>query len=172
MKQTNDHGAACAPPACLLGWLGSRGWLSAMRRTRSTVTSSLQGGVEVVRIDFSQPLDRAAGRLRDPVAGAHRARLSGRDQRHGPLAIEVNQGNLRSVNVVQAGDRTRLVLNLKQADNYKAEMQGKSLLVSLEPVAGRPVRRRPRRSSPRTATATPSRCATSTSAAAPTVPAA
>ena len=38
--------------------------------------------------------------------------------------------------MVQAGERTRLVLNLKQATAYKTEIQGKSLLVSLEPVAG------------------------------------
>ena len=38
--------------------------------------------------------------------------------------------------MVQAGERTRLVLNLKQATAYKAEIQGKSLLVSLEPVPG------------------------------------
>ena len=43
--------------------------------------------------------------------------------------VEINQGNLRSVNVAQAGDRTRLVLNLKQAANYRAQLQGKVLLV-------------------------------------------
>ena len=67
--------------------------------------------------------------------------------------------------MVQAGDRTRLVLNLKEATTYKAELQGKSVLVSLEPVAGcRQVAVDAFRSSPRTATATRCRCATSTSA--------
>jgi type IV pilus assembly protein PilQ len=37
--------------------------------------------------------------------------------------------------VVQAGDRTRVVLNLKQATAYKAQIQGKSLLVVLDPIA-------------------------------------
>ena len=46
--------------------------------------------------------------------------------------IEINQGNLRSVNVAQAGDRTRLVLNLKQAANYRAQIQGKVLLVVMD----------------------------------------
>ena len=32
----------------------------------------------------------------------------------GKSSVEVNQGNLRSVNVAQSGERTRLVLNLKQ----------------------------------------------------------
>jgi hypothetical protein len=37
--------------------------------------------------------------------------------------------------VVQAGDRTRVVLNLKQPTAYKAQLQGKSLLVVLDTVA-------------------------------------
>ena len=44
----------------------------------------------------------------------------------GRSTVEINQGNLRSVSVVQAGERTRVVLNLKQPAAYKAEIQGKS----------------------------------------------
>ena len=36
----------------------------------------------------------------------------------------INQGDLRSVNVVQAGERTRLVLNLKQPASYHAADRG------------------------------------------------
>ena len=39
---------------------------------------------------------------------------------------------MRSANVVQAGDRTRVVLNLKTPSVYKAELQGKSLLIILD----------------------------------------
>jgi len=54
----------------------------------------------------------------------------------GRSTVEVNQGNLRSVSVVQAGNRTRVVLNLKQFTSYKAKLQDKSLLVTLDAVAG------------------------------------
>ncbi len=99
------------------------------------VTSSVQGGVEVVRIDFAQPLAsvpngftiQAPARIALDVPGATNAM--------GRSSIELNQGNLRSINVVTAGNRTRLVLNLKAPTGYKAQVQGKSLLVSLEPVA-------------------------------------
>jgi type IV pilus assembly protein PilQ len=53
----------------------------------------------------------------------------------GRSTVEINQGNLRSVSVVQAGDRTRVVLNFKQPTAYKAQLQGKSLLVVLDAVA-------------------------------------
>ena len=101
-----------------------------------SVTSSMQSGAEVIRVDFSQPL--AAAPTGFAIQSPARVALDfpGVTNAIGRNAIEVNQGNLRSVNVVQAGERTRLVLNLKQATAYKTEIQGKSLLVSLEPVAG------------------------------------
>lgn len=47
----------------------------------------------------------------------------------------VNEGDLRSLNVVQAGDRTRLVLNLVRGMNYTTRLEGKSIYVMLSPVA-------------------------------------
>ena len=100
------------------------------------VTGSMQSGAEVVRIDFSQPL----GAVPQGFTVQSPARIAldfpGVSNAIGRSAIELNQGNLRSANVVQAGERTRLVLNLKQATAYRAEVQGKSLLVVLEPAAG------------------------------------
>ena len=43
----------------------------------------------------------------------------------------MNQANLRSINVVQAGERSRVVLNLWQPASYKTEIQGSSLKVTL-----------------------------------------
>src|SRR5690606_22587406 len=37
---------------------------------------------------------------------------------------------------VQAGGRSRLVLNLKMPTSYKADIQGQSIVLSLDPVAG------------------------------------
>jgi type IV pilus assembly protein PilQ len=50
----------------------------------------------------------------------------------GKSSVEVNQGNLRSVNVAQSGERSRIVLNLKQPSNYRAELQGKMLVLVLD----------------------------------------
>jgi len=100
------------------------------------VTTSMQSGAELVRIDLAQPLAAvpAGFVIQSPARIA--IDFPGVTNAIGRSAIDVNQGNLRSVNVVQAGERTRLVLNLKQATSYQAEIQGKSLLVSLAPVAG------------------------------------
>lgn len=100
------------------------------------VTGSLQSGAEVVRIDLSQPLTAAPTGFAVQSPARIALDFPGVSNGIGRSAVEINQGNLRSVNVVQAGERTRLVLNLKQATAYKTEIQGKSLLVVLEPVPG------------------------------------
>ncbi len=96
-----------------------------------SVVGSMQNGMEVVRIDFSEaPQGLPTGfAIQSPARIAldfpNTANSSGK------TAFEVNQGNLKSVNIAQAGDRARVVLNLKQPSSYQAEIQGKSLLISL-----------------------------------------
>ncbi len=99
------------------------------------VTSSLQGGSEVLRIDFSQPLTAVPAGFSIQAPARIALDIPGASNGLGKSSVEINQGNLRSVNVVQAGERTRLVLNLKSPVGYKAQLQGKSLLVLLDPVA-------------------------------------
>jgi type IV pilus assembly protein PilQ len=48
---------------------------------------------------------------------------------------EVSEGDLRSINVVQAGDRTRLVLNLARAAAYDTQIEGRTLLITLQGAA-------------------------------------
>jgi len=49
---------------------------------------------------------------------------------------EIAEGDLRSYNVVQAGDRTRLVLNLARAAGYDMQVDGRALLITLQGVVG------------------------------------
>ena len=103
-----------------------------------SVAASVQGGVEVVRIEMTQPL--AAVPTGFTIQSPARIALDfpGVSNSLGRSSVDINQGNLRSANVVQAGERTRLVLNLKQSTAYKAELVGKSLLITLDPVAVAP----------------------------------
>ncbi len=54
----------------------------------------------------------------------------------GKTSQELNIGDLRSVNVVQAGTRTRLVLNLNRALNYATAIDGKSVIVTVDGSGG------------------------------------
>ncbi|MFM6992673.1 MAG: AMIN domain-containing protein, partial [Rhodoferax sp.] len=98
------------------------------------VTGTIQGGSEVVRIDLSKPLGAVPTGFSIQSPARIALDFPGVSNGMGRSTVDVNQGNLRSVSVVQAGDRTRVVLNLKQATSYKAQLQGKSLLVVLDGV--------------------------------------
>ena len=104
--------------------------------TIQSVTGTVQGGVEVVKIDLSDVLSTPPTGF--SIQSPARIALDFPDvsSAMGRSTVEVNQGNLRSVNVVQAGTRTRVVLNLKQATTYTTQWQGKSLLVVLGALPG------------------------------------
>ena len=53
----------------------------------------------------------------------------------GRNSVDLNQGDLRSVNVVQAQDRTRVVLNLKRALAHSISVSGNTVQVALGAVA-------------------------------------
>jgi len=98
------------------------------------VTGSLQGGAEVVKIDLSRELTTLPHGFSIKAPAKIALDFAGVGNAMGRSTVEINQGNLRSVNLIPAGDRTRVVINLKQATNYSTQLQGKSLLVTLEPV--------------------------------------
>ncbi|MBI3099969.1 MAG: type IV pilus secretin PilQ [Burkholderiales bacterium] len=99
------------------------------------VTGSMQAGTEVVRIDLSEPLAAVPNGFATQSPARIALDFPGAVNALGRSAVEVNQGNLKSVNVVQAGGRSRVVLNLKQPTSYRAELQGKAVLIQLDPVA-------------------------------------
>ena len=99
-----------------------------------SVSGTIQGGSELVRIELSQP--PASAPVGFSIQSPARIALDfpGYTSALGRSVVEINQGNLRSVNVAQAGDRSRVVLNLKVATTYRTQQQGKTLLVFLDPV--------------------------------------
>lgn len=122
-----------AVPA-LLAALWTAGLAHAQLAIRA-VSVSTQAGSEVVRIETSEPLAQLpAGfviqqpaRIALDFAGATNPLALGQ--------IALNQGNVRSAQVVEAAGRTRVVLNLNQAAQYRTELDGNALLVWLEPNA-------------------------------------
>jgi len=97
-----------------------------------SINSSQQAGAEVVRIELSQPLASVPNGFAVQTPPRVAVDLPGVTNALGKSTVDINQGNLRSINVAQSGDRTRLVMNLKQPANYQAQIQGKVLLIVLE----------------------------------------
>ncbi|WP_284335951.1 type IV pilus secretin PilQ [Comamonas sp. NoAH] len=101
-----------------------------------SVTASLQGGGEVVRVELSEP-------LKAPITGfaiqsPARIALDFSDTSNAleQSLVNIQQGNLNTANVVEGAGRTRLVLNLKAATTYRTEVRGNTVLVFLDPVQG------------------------------------
>jgi len=131
------------------GWITKRMWhrillsgsamlVAAAAQAQSAieaVSGSIQGGVEIVKIDLSKALSAVPSGFSIQSPARIALDFPGVTSAIGRSTVEVNQGNLKSISVVQAGDRSRVVLNLKQTTAYKAQIQGKSLLVVLESVA-------------------------------------
>ena len=100
-----------------------------------SITSSQQAGVEVVRIELSEPLAAPPSGFSIQTPPRIALDLPGVGNAMGKSSVEINQGILRSANVALAGDRARLVLNLKTPSNYRTQLQGNALLVVLENAA-------------------------------------
>jgi type IV pilus assembly protein PilQ len=96
------------------------------------IDATQQAGSDVVRIELSRPLDVLPQGFTIQTPPRIAIDLTGVSNALGKSAMEINQGNLRSVNIAQSGERTRLVINLKQASNYKAQLQGNALLLVLD----------------------------------------
>ncbi len=112
-------------------WLGAAGSALAQNAIQS-INSSQQAGSDVIRIELTEPLTAVPAGFTVQTPPRIAIDLPGIGNALGKSSVEINQGNLRSVSIAQSGDRTRLVLNLKAPAGYKAVIDGKSLVVSLD----------------------------------------
>ena len=135
MQETGMMGKWSAKALALVAFMGAAVSAYAQNAIQS-INSSQQAGAEVVRIELSQPLAAVPNGFSVQTPPRVAIDLPGVTNALGKSAIDINQGNIRSVAVATSGDRTRLVLNLKQPANYQAQLQGKVLLIVLEQSGG------------------------------------
>ncbi len=100
-----------------------------------SITSTQQSGADVVRIELAQPLAAVPDGFTVQTPPRVAIDLPAVGNATDKNMVEINQGNLRSVAIAQGANRTRLVFNLRQSANYRAELQGNALVVVLETTA-------------------------------------
>lgn len=117
-------------------WVGLASLAQAQSTTIDSVTTTQQGPNTVIKVGLSAPMANPPAGF--SVAAPARVALDfpGVANNTGKNSIESNQGDLRSISLVQAGDRTRMVLNLKRLVNYTTAIDGNSILVTLTPTTG------------------------------------
>ncbi len=105
------------------------------QNTIQSINSSQQAGAEVVRIELSAPLTEVPQGFVIQSPPRIAIDLPGVSNAMGRNSVDINSGALRSVSVAQGSERTRLVLNLKAPASYRAQLDGKALLLVLEGTA-------------------------------------
>jgi type IV pilus assembly protein PilQ len=98
------------------------------------VNVAQQGNEVALRIDLKEPLTSPPPGF--SVANPAKIALDFQSTANGlgKNSQVFNQGDLRSMNVVQVGDRTRVVLNLVRNMNYKTRLDGNALYITLSPI--------------------------------------
>jgi type IV pilus assembly protein PilQ len=111
-------------------WFGST-WAQAQTAIRAVSTSNVDG-FELVRVEADGPINvvPASFTLQKP------ARISldfnGFVNQTGRNVVEVSQSALRSINILEASGRTRLVLNLNRPVKYDIELRGNIAEIRLD----------------------------------------
>ena len=114
---------------------GATPMLALAQNAIQSITSTQQAGADVVRIELSEALSAVPTGFVVQAPPRVALDLPSVTNALNTSVVNINQGNLRSVAVAQGNNRTRLVLNLRQSANYRAELQGKVLVVVIEPAA-------------------------------------
>ena len=91
-----------------------------------------QGGNIVVRITLKEPLANppAGFTINNPPRIAFD--FPGTGNALGKNTQEIGDGDLRLMNIVQAGDRTRVVMNLNKPLGYDTRVDGKTVVITLQ----------------------------------------
>jgi type IV pilus assembly protein PilQ len=119
-------------------WLGA-GLAHAQNPTQNAIEAlnvASQGGRVVVRVTTKQPLAAAPASFTVNQPARIAFDFPSTANALGRTSQEINEGELRSMSMVQVGDRTRMVLNLRNMVTYETQVEGNVLNVVLTPVAG------------------------------------
>jgi len=106
-----------------------------MADTQNSITalgvSSVGGGATVIKVELTQPMENppAGFTINAPprIAFDFPNTVNGL----GKSVQDFTEGDLRSANIVQAGGRTRLVVNLNQMLSYETNVDGNNVLITL-----------------------------------------
>ena len=115
----------------LLGAFTLAGSVYAQSNSIQAISTLNQGGKEIIKIDFKNPLAKTPEGFAIQTPARIALDFPSTANALGKNLVDINSSAVKSANVVQVGDRTRVVLNLKQSSPYQPSLSGNSLLVSL-----------------------------------------
>ena len=99
----------------------------------SAITGQQQDGRDVVRVEFNGATDVTPSSFKMQSPPRIAIDLPGIEAGSMARSVPLEQGNIKSVRLAAAGDRTRLVLELNEAADLRTSRDGNALLLTLEP---------------------------------------
>jgi type IV pilus assembly protein PilQ len=128
--------------ASLFLWLaaGFAGPAAAQGNSIDNFEVTQQAGKVVVRVTTKEPLKSVPPNFSVATPARIAFDFPNTVNALGRSSQDIGQGELRSMNLVQGADRTRLVLNLRRAVGHEATVEGNTLIITLaeSPVAQAP----------------------------------
>lgn len=94
--------------------------------------SSAGDGTIVIKVELAQPLANVPAGFTINTPPRIALDFPNTANGLGKSAQDFSEGDLRSANIVQAGNRTRLVINLNQMLAYDTKIEGNNLLITLQ----------------------------------------
>ncbi|HET7765939.1 MAG TPA: type IV pilus secretin PilQ [Burkholderiales bacterium] len=116
---------------CSIGLLLFASLAKAQQNSIENFDVTQAGGQVVVRVTMKNPITSPPGSF--TIASPARIAFDFADTTNGlgRNSQDIGEAALRSINVVQVGDRTRLVLNLRNMVPYESKVEGSTFLVTL-----------------------------------------
>jgi type IV pilus assembly protein PilQ len=115
----------------LLLWLAGLGLAAAQSNSIEGFDVSQEGGKVVVRITMKEEVKTPPPNFAVTTPPRIAFDFSGTINSLGRTTQDISQGELRSMNVVQGAERTRLVLNLRRPVAHETRVDGRTVIVTL-----------------------------------------
>ncbi|WP_416172278.1 type IV pilus secretin PilQ [Actimicrobium sp. CCC2.4] len=120
----------------LIGLTGASGAAQAQENAIQTISANQQGANVIVKILMKNPVTKPpiGFSINSPARIA--IDFSGTTNATGKSAQDIGLGDVRNVNVVQAGERSRLVFNLARPLNYATVVEGNAVTITIDGSGG------------------------------------
>ncbi|MDO9421631.1 MAG: type IV pilus secretin PilQ [Herminiimonas sp.] len=112
------------------------GLATAQENAIESITSNQQGSNVVIRVAMKNPLTKPP--IGFSITNPARIALdfAGTANATGKGMQDIGLGDVRNVNVVQAGERSRLVFNLTRSLNYATAVDGNNVVITIDGTGG------------------------------------
>ena len=127
-KLARGYALVCLATACSLAM--------AEDNAIESISANQQGANIIVRVQMKKPVAKSP--IGFSITSPARIALdfAGTSNATGKTTQDISLGDVRNVNVVQAGERSRLVFNLSRPLNYATTVEGNSVIVTIDASGG------------------------------------